>query len=190
MTSLFAALLSFHNVLARYYFALGNSGALPAACGRSHPRHTSPHIASLTQTRRPRGVHRGVRAGRDGPGDPGVRLDGGHRHPRCARADGADVRRGASCSSGAPGRRAAVAHRRRARRSGWSACSVCLWLTVSNFPTLIGGSPALATAIGAVLVLAFVLGAAWSRAARPIPHPSHRPAAPTPPTPPREEIRA
>jgi hypothetical protein len=34
---------------------------------------------------------------------------------------------------------------------------------VSNFPTLIGGSPALATAIGAVLVLSFLLGAAWSR---------------------------
>ena len=50
MTSLFAALLSFHNVLARYFFALGNGGALPAACGRSHPRHLSPHVASLTQS--------------------------------------------------------------------------------------------------------------------------------------------
>ena len=48
MTSLFAAALSFHNVLARYYFALGNAGALPAACGRSHPSHRSPHVASLT----------------------------------------------------------------------------------------------------------------------------------------------
>ena len=42
---------------------------------------------------------------------------------------------------------------------------ICLVLTVSNFPTLIGGSPALATGIGAVLVLAFVLGTAWSRRA-------------------------
>jgi amino acid transporter len=40
---------------------------------------------------------------------------------------------------------------------------VCLWLTISNFPTLIGGSPALAAAIGAVLVAAFVIGAVWSR---------------------------
>jgi hypothetical protein len=46
---------------------------------------------------------------------------------------------------------------------GLVGLSVCLVLTVSNFPTLIGGSPALATGIGAVLVLAFVLGAAWSR---------------------------
>ncbi len=50
ITSLFAALLSFHNVLARYMFSLGNSNALPAAAGRSHPKHSSPHIASFAQT--------------------------------------------------------------------------------------------------------------------------------------------
>ncbi|MCP6368260.1 hypothetical protein NL479_28420, partial [Klebsiella pneumoniae] len=42
ITSLFAALLSLHNVLARYIFSLGNSRALPERCGRSHPRHDSP----------------------------------------------------------------------------------------------------------------------------------------------------
>jgi amino acid transporter len=47
VTSLFAAILSFHNVLARYFFSLGNTGVLPVACGRSHPRHASPHVASL-----------------------------------------------------------------------------------------------------------------------------------------------
>ena len=36
ITSLFAALLSFHNVLARYIFSLGNTRALPERCGRSH----------------------------------------------------------------------------------------------------------------------------------------------------------
>ncbi|MGV9709628.1 APC family permease [Gordonia sp. NPDC003424] len=50
ITSLFAAVLSFHNVLARYIHSLGNSGALPASCGRSHARHDSPHIASIVQT--------------------------------------------------------------------------------------------------------------------------------------------
>lgn len=50
VTSLFAAILSFHNVLARYIHSLGNSGALPSACGRSHARHASPHIASVVQT--------------------------------------------------------------------------------------------------------------------------------------------
>jgi amino acid transporter len=50
ITSLFAALLSFHNVLARYVFSLGNTAALPSMCGRSHTRHASPHVASAVQT--------------------------------------------------------------------------------------------------------------------------------------------
>ncbi|TQC45993.1 APC family permease [Rhodococcus sp. WS4] len=50
ITSLFAALLSFHNVLSRYIFSLGNSAALPAGCGRSHAKHASPYIASVVQT--------------------------------------------------------------------------------------------------------------------------------------------
>jgi amino acid transporter len=50
ITSLFAALLSFHNVLARYIFSLGNTAALPSVCGRSHVRHASPHVASVVQT--------------------------------------------------------------------------------------------------------------------------------------------
>lgn len=50
ITSLFAALLSFHNVLSRYIFSLGNSAALPAGCGRSHDKHASPYIASVVQT--------------------------------------------------------------------------------------------------------------------------------------------
>jgi amino acid transporter len=50
ITSLFAALLSFHNVLARYVFSLGNTAALPSRCGRSHVRHASPHVASAVQT--------------------------------------------------------------------------------------------------------------------------------------------
>ena len=50
ITSLFAALLSFHNVLSRYVFSLGNTGALPKRCGQSHARHASPHVASTVQT--------------------------------------------------------------------------------------------------------------------------------------------
>jgi amino acid transporter len=47
VTSLFACILSFHNVLSRYAFSLGNTGVLPVVCGRSHARHASPHVASL-----------------------------------------------------------------------------------------------------------------------------------------------
>ncbi|GAA2146488.1 APC family permease [Actinomadura napierensis] len=50
VTSLFAALLSFHNAVARYFFSLGREGVLPAPLSRTHARHGSPHIGSLAQT--------------------------------------------------------------------------------------------------------------------------------------------
>ncbi|TNM61501.1 APC family permease [Streptomyces sp. NP160] len=50
LTSLFAAVLSFHNVLARYAFSLARARVLPAAAGASHARHGSPHVASLATT--------------------------------------------------------------------------------------------------------------------------------------------
>ncbi|TGD87878.1 APC family permease [Mycolicibacterium sp. CH28] len=48
LTSVFAAILSFHNVVARYFHVLGNSGMLPRALGQAHRRHGSPHRASVT----------------------------------------------------------------------------------------------------------------------------------------------
>ncbi|WP_369034037.1 APC family permease [Streptomyces adonidis] len=50
LTSLFAALLAFHSAIARYLFSLGRQGSAPSALARSHARHGSPHIGSLTQT--------------------------------------------------------------------------------------------------------------------------------------------
>ncbi|WP_337832104.1 APC family permease [Pseudonocardia sp. TMWB2A] len=50
LTSLFAALLAFHNAVARYLFSLGRRGALPTVLSRTHPRHGSPHVGSLVQT--------------------------------------------------------------------------------------------------------------------------------------------
>jgi amino acid transporter len=50
LTSLFAALLAFHNAVSRYLFALGRERRAPAVLGRTHARHGSPHIGSLTQT--------------------------------------------------------------------------------------------------------------------------------------------
>ncbi len=50
LTSLFAALLAFHNAIARYLFALGRRGELPAGLARTHPKHGSPYVASSVQT--------------------------------------------------------------------------------------------------------------------------------------------
>lgn len=47
VTSLFACILSFHNVVSRYLFALSVRGLLPTRFGHPHHRFGSPHIASL-----------------------------------------------------------------------------------------------------------------------------------------------
>ena len=46
ITSSFAGLTSYHNVVARYFFNLGADGILPRALGRAHHKHGSPHRAS------------------------------------------------------------------------------------------------------------------------------------------------
>jgi amino acid transporter len=50
VTSLFAALLAFHNAITRYTYALASEGALPRQLGRIHPVHKSPYIAGYAQT--------------------------------------------------------------------------------------------------------------------------------------------
>ncbi|UVS79180.1 APC family permease [Actinokineospora sp. UTMC 2448] len=49
-TSVFACVLSFHNVIARYQFALASNGSFPAPLARVHPRHGSPAFSSVVQT--------------------------------------------------------------------------------------------------------------------------------------------
>lgn len=50
LTSLFACVLSFHNVLTRYQHSMASTGLLPSFFGRVHPDHNSPHASSLAQT--------------------------------------------------------------------------------------------------------------------------------------------
>lgn len=50
VTSILAAMISFHNTTARYAFALGRERVLPAVLGRTSPRTGSPKIGSLLQT--------------------------------------------------------------------------------------------------------------------------------------------
>lgn len=50
LLSLFACVLSFHNTLNRYFFALGRERLLPATLGQAHPRHGSPAKAGNLQS--------------------------------------------------------------------------------------------------------------------------------------------
>jgi amino acid transporter len=50
VTSVLAAMISFHNTTARYIFALGRERVLPGILGRTSPRTGSPTRGSLIQT--------------------------------------------------------------------------------------------------------------------------------------------
>lgn len=50
ITSLFAAMLSFHNAVSRYMFALGRERVLPSAMGYVNPRTSAPQVASIAQS--------------------------------------------------------------------------------------------------------------------------------------------
>ena len=50
VTGMFAALLSFHNVVARYAFAMGREGLLPAGFGRTNKASGAPATGSMLQS--------------------------------------------------------------------------------------------------------------------------------------------
>ncbi|MFN4154348.1 MAG: APC family permease [Paracoccaceae bacterium] len=50
LLSLFACVLSFHNTLNRYFFALGREGLLPHSLGQVHAKHGSPARAGVAQS--------------------------------------------------------------------------------------------------------------------------------------------
>jgi amino acid transporter len=50
LTGSFACGMAFHNTAARYFYSLGRERLLPAALGKTHPVHRSPHVASFTQS--------------------------------------------------------------------------------------------------------------------------------------------
>jgi amino acid transporter len=50
LTSVFAAMVSYHNSVARYSFALGREGVLPRIVGHTRPRTGAPLVASIIQS--------------------------------------------------------------------------------------------------------------------------------------------
>lgn len=49
VTSLFACVLSFHNIVSRYVFTLSNRRAMPTFLGKAHAAHGSPYVASFVE---------------------------------------------------------------------------------------------------------------------------------------------
>lgn len=50
ITSFFACVLAFHNVINRYLHTLAHKGLMPQALGRTHPKQNSPYVAAIAQT--------------------------------------------------------------------------------------------------------------------------------------------
>jgi amino acid transporter len=172
VTSLFACILSFHHVIARYLHSLADRGALPAHLGRAHARHHSPHVASLAQSASAAVlIAVFALAGLDPITEVFTWMGG-------LASAGVDVLMLLTCAA------VLVFFRRSADDTrywqtlwapalGGLGLIVLLVLTVLNFPLLIGGSAAFATLLLGLLPAAFVLG--WARRHR-VPAPAELPA--------------
>lgn len=185
LTSLFAALLSFHNVLARYFFSLGNSSALPAACGRSHRKHHSPYIASIAQTGSAIAlIAVAVLAGLDPVTEMFAWLAGVSSVGIIALMTLTSL--------------AVLVYFRRTRTDhrvwntliapglGLAGLAILFTMTVTNLPLLVGGSTSLAVVISIILIGTFAGGAVFALmrpAAARTNTDSPKPFEPKPPTP-------
>ncbi|MFJ2829331.1 APC family permease [Streptomyces sp. NPDC087263] len=172
VTSLFACILSFHHVIARYVHSLADRGALPARLGRAHARHHSPHVASLAQSASAAVlIAVFALAGLDPITEVFTWMGG-------LASAGVDVLMLLTCAAVLVFFRRSAADSRRwqtlwAPALGGLGLTVLLVLTVLNFPLLIGGSAAFATLLLGLLPAAFVLG--WARRHR-VPAPAELPA--------------
>jgi amino acid transporter len=157
ITSLLACVISFHNVVARYFHALGSAGALPVSLGRRHGAHGSPHIASVSQTVLIVLILAAmILLGLDPVLEIFTWLSG-------STTLGALVLMALTCI-------AVIVYFRRTRvdRRAWQTViapslgmiglAVILAVVIANLPTLVGGSVAVALVIGAVIVVCLVAG--------------------------------
>ena len=183
VTSMFACMLGFHNIVSRYLFTLGRRGVLPSALGQVHPVHRAPSRASLSVT--------GITAvivlvsalaqldpvveiytWYSGLGAIGViammaltalavlrfggrRGSGDRSAPGDHSAPGVRSAPGAARASG--GRRAGAVTLA-ATGLGGLGLFVVLGISLANFPLMVGGTVA-AIVCAALLVGAFLLGA-------------------------------
>lgn len=162
VSSIFAAVLSFHNVIARYLFSLGNTDVLPHSWGRSHSRHESPYVASVVVTASCGLILAGcAAAGLDPVTQVFTWLAG-------IATLGVVVLMLMTCLAVLVFFRRSGLDRRTwntviAPAAGLIALAYCLWLTVTNLPLLVGGSTTLAYIIGGLLVTSMVAGPVVAR---------------------------
>lgn len=156
MTSLFACTLSFHNVISRYQFTLAGRGTLHRALGRVHPHHHSPSLSSVAQTATA-AVLLSVFA-----------IVGLDPLTEVFSAMAGVATLGVALLMTATSAAVLVFFFRRGDRRWWKTrvapasgtvgLLCCLWLILSNFSLVVGGTTAAACFLGAIPFLAFALG--------------------------------
>lgn len=179
ITSLFACVLSFHNVIARYQFTLAHKAVLPARLGRRHPSHHSPAFSSVVQTITAAIVLAALAAlGLD----PLVGVFG-------SMAGVATVGMVLLMLTTSIAvlvfftRRPELASGRSVTARVFPVLAViglvfALWLVLSNFTLVTGGSVAVSTVLALIPVAAMVVGIVWGRRFRLDADPVEEPAAP------------
>lgn len=170
LTSLFAALLAFHNAISRYLFALGRQGMAPEVLSRTHVRHTSPHVGSLAQTASAFVV---VAVFAVAGSDPVLQLftwmSGLATVSILLLMVLTSVAVLAFFARSRVDRR--IWHTRVAPALGTVGLLGVVGLVLANFTTLISGSATLAAVLLAVIAAAFALGVAVALTRRPRPAP-------------------
>ena len=156
MTSLFACTLAFHNVISRYQFTLAGRGTLHRALGRVHPHHHSPSLSSVVQTATA-ALLLSVFA-----------IVGLDPLTEVFSAMAGVATLGVALLMTATSAAVLVFFFRRGDRRWWKTrvapasgavgLLCCLWLILSNFSLVVGGTTAAACFLGAIPFLAFALG--------------------------------
>ena len=175
ITSMFACVLSFHNVITRYQHSMSTAGVLPRRLGDVH--HQAPlaaHLVARADGHRRR-AHRRLRGARPRPGAAGLHLVRGRRDPRDRDPHGDHERRRHRVLHAQEARRRELWHTVIAPVLGLVGLIGSAVIITAYFPMLVGdvdaeGAPvfgALSIALIAVILLTPVFGLrAGARAAR------------------------
>ncbi|MER7395252.1 APC family permease [Streptomyces sp. NPDC000151] len=160
-TSTFAVLLCAHNVTSRYAFNLGADGILPSRLSAAHPRHGSPHVASLVVSALSLVAFGVVVATRVDPHQFYGASTG------MAALGGTIVFLLTSCAVvrylNRPGSRVPLLRRAVLPAIACLGLGVSLLLTLTHFSVLTGGSELLSTALMGLIVIPFVVGVVLAR---------------------------
>ena len=183
VTSMFACMLAFHNIVTRYLFTLGRRGVLPVSLGAVHPTRRAPSHASLWVSGLTTAIVlvsvvamldpvTQIYTWYSGAGAVGVILMmaltsvavvrfGSSGPDSAAGADGVAGAGGSAVADGSAGTgglggRAPVAVLLATGLGGLGLIGV-LALSLANFPLLVGGT-SVAVVCGAVMVVVFAAG--------------------------------